>query len=144
MPWKLKHFNRSSVTEKGLHLITTLLAPNQHSLAKRGSGTSGAKPNQYWLQVHQGPWPSGAHSSWNLSSEEMLWPKGNCPTISTLSGRQRAYKSGGTGSWQPVFWGALHTTCHAHGYLTAISAAVVLGTGIQLPLGQVRVKLWDC
>lgn len=69
MPWKFKHFSRSSVTEKkSVHLIMTLLALKQHSLAKRGSGTSGTKPNQYWLQVPPGPWPLAAHWSWNPAS----------------------------------------------------------------------------
>lgn len=81
MPWKLKHFSRSSVTEKSVHLIITLLALNQHSLAERGSGASGAKPNQSWLQVYQGPWPSWAHWSWNPAS--LLW--GDAMTQSELS-----------------------------------------------------------
>lgn len=73
MPWKLKHFSRSSVTEKkNVHMITTLLALHQHLLAKRSSATSGAKPVLT-------PGPPGAMIIIStdpgiqyLSSEEML------------------------------------------------------------------------
>lgn len=59
---------------RAFYLITTLLTRNQHSLAKRGSDASGAKPKQSWLQVCQGPWLSAAHWSWNPAP--LLWGEG--------------------------------------------------------------------
>lgn len=75
MPWKLKHFSRSSVTEKkSFHLLITPLALNQHSLAEsvvlhlklNQTSTDSRSPKGQDHQQHI--YPGIQH----LSSEEIL------------------------------------------------------------------------
>lgn len=133
---------------KSLHLIIALTAVKQHSLVERGSGTFGAKPV---LTTHL---PRVRVFSGTLILESRISPlrryydpEGIIPPF------QQWVRDQEPASQKKLVCGAqlglqhFEETCTPPAmlmvYPTAISPAAGLGTDVQLPLGQVKVKLWN-
>lgn len=144
----MKHFSRSTVTEKSFHLIIAPMAPKQHSSVERGRGTFGAKPV---LTTHL---PRVRVLSCTLILESSISllrryydPEGIIPPL------QHWVEDQEPTSQKKLVSGTQHVLQHFEetctppampiAYPTAISWATGLGTDIQLPLGPVKEKLWN-
>ena len=146
MPWKLSlSADPVLLKRNSLYLIITLMALKQRSWVERSNGTFDAK------QVLTTRLPSVRVLSCTLILESSISPLRRDYNPEELS---HLFNTGWGTKSLPVRRdrflvpsSAYSISRFAHhslmAYSAAISTATGLGTDLQLPLGQIRVKLWN-
>lgn len=149
MPWKWSiSADLVLLRRKSLHPLIALTILKQHSLVERRSGTFGAKPV---LTTHL---PRVRVHSYTLMMESSISPlRRHYDPEGIILPFQRWVGNQEPTSQNKLFSGAqlglqhFEETCTPPAmlmaYPIAVSAATGLGTDVQLPLGQVKVKLWN-